>query len=401
MVRWLVPSLFLTAILGAQTQVQGGPAAEPSGLAELQANASQGDLRAQFALAGNYHRGEGGCRRDPAEAAKWYLKAAAQADARSECILGSLYSQGLGVPQDFSRAAGWYRKAAVQGFAEAEYELGLCCFHGRGVQEDPVKASVWLQSAADHGHPEAQWFLGTCYARGIGVGKDLIQAAELFQRAANQGLPAGQYRLALCLRRGLGVAMDRNAAWQWCQLAAGQEYPPAEYDLAPIGEAPRRIKDRPGWLLAAAEHGSAKAQFLLGRSLMLRAPANLEDQAGFSRGKAWLRAAADQGMPEAQREFANVCPSNDDETLDWYRRAALQGDRASLERLGKLPPDIKTRTSFETAYIWSTLAANAGFTAAARYREQLAKVISPRDQARLGEKIKRLKQIIENAPKWE
>ena len=43
-----------------------------------------------------------GVRENPAEAARWYLRAAEQGDKEAQSNLGVLYDTGRGVPQDFT-----------------------------------------------------------------------------------------------------------------------------------------------------------------------------------------------------------------------------------------------------------------------------------------------------------
>ena len=78
-------------------------------------------------------------------------RAASQArhgDARSQAVLGFMYSTGRGVPQHFVNAAQWYRRAAEQGEPTAQYLLGLMYDKGQGVPQDQVLAQKWLILAA-------------------------------------------------------------------------------------------------------------------------------------------------------------------------------------------------------------------------------------------------------------
>jgi TPR repeat protein len=58
--------------------------------------------------------------KDYVEAARWSLKAAAQADAIAQTFVGLIYAKGYGTPQNDVDAAGWFLKSATQGNADAQ-----------------------------------------------------------------------------------------------------------------------------------------------------------------------------------------------------------------------------------------------------------------------------------------
>ncbi len=53
------------------------------------------------------------------EAARWFLKAANQGNARSQSFLGSMYLYGWGVSEDYVMAYKWANLAALSGDADA------------------------------------------------------------------------------------------------------------------------------------------------------------------------------------------------------------------------------------------------------------------------------------------
>ena len=80
---------------------------------EVKAKAAGGDADSAYQLGLRYYNGDG-VRKDLAEAAKWFRKAAEQGFAPAQSDLGRSYHNGEGVPQDFAEAVKWYRKAADQ-----------------------------------------------------------------------------------------------------------------------------------------------------------------------------------------------------------------------------------------------------------------------------------------------
>ena len=77
---------------------------------------------------------------NPAEAVKWYRKAAEQDHDDAQCALALCYYTGKGVEKDLAKAVEWWRKAADQDHDEALYRLGLCYYNGEGVEKDPAEA---------------------------------------------------------------------------------------------------------------------------------------------------------------------------------------------------------------------------------------------------------------------
>lgn len=87
--------------------------------------------------------------------AGWIVLAeAGSAEARFN--LGLMYSLGKGVEADPAEAAKWYRKAADQGFVRAQYNLAKLYEAGRGVRKDRVRAFMWFRLASDEKYADAR-----------------------------------------------------------------------------------------------------------------------------------------------------------------------------------------------------------------------------------------------------
>ncbi len=87
----------------------------------MRAAAEHGDVFSQLMLGQAYEQGSSGVKLDYAEALKWYLKAAAQAQESNPQIMcaiqamwavGGMYEHGLGVKKNKEEAVRWYNKAA-------------------------------------------------------------------------------------------------------------------------------------------------------------------------------------------------------------------------------------------------------------------------------------------------
>lgn len=81
---------------------------------ELQADAENGNVEAQFVLGESYLIGDHGLMKSADLAIKWHRKAAEQGFGFSQHQLGFIYSKGLGVPADAAEAEKWYRMASEQ-----------------------------------------------------------------------------------------------------------------------------------------------------------------------------------------------------------------------------------------------------------------------------------------------
>jgi TPR repeat protein len=70
----------------------------------------------------------------------------------AQARLGELYAQGLGGPDDPARAADWAGRAAAEGHLGAMNTLASFLEHGRGVERQPTEAYVWYSLAAALGN---------------------------------------------------------------------------------------------------------------------------------------------------------------------------------------------------------------------------------------------------------
>ena len=135
-----------------------------------------------------YYRGmEHHEKKEFAESAKWYRRAAEQGNASAQFFLGMAYDKGEGVPQNDAEAAKWFRCAAEQGDAAGQFCLGLSYSIGDGVPRDCAEAAKWFRRAAEQGDARAQFYLGFMYDNSERVLQDDMEAAKWYRRAAKQG----------------------------------------------------------------------------------------------------------------------------------------------------------------------------------------------------------------------
>jgi len=190
----------------------------------LRWRAEQGEPAAQNNLGVCYLSGTG-VRADPAEAAKWFRKAAAQGDAKAQLNLGACYLMGSGVAKDAAAAAQWFGKAAEQGEAKAQFNLGVCYRKGNGVEADKTKAALWFRKAAEQNLASAQYNLAMCYLAGTGVPEDIVEAYKWFHLAGvagNEQATAARKELTQNMSaEQITEAQARAQQWQQEKAQAG------------------------------------------------------------------------------------------------------------------------------------------------------------------------------------
>jgi TPR repeat protein len=118
------------------------------------------------------------------------LRIAAEAEiGDAQHALGALYLRGRGVTRDPAEAARWFFKAAGNGSLAGEVEYAILLFNGEGVPKNEALAARYFRHAASNGNAIAQNRLARLYAAGRGVPKNLVEAAAWHLVASSQGLP--------------------------------------------------------------------------------------------------------------------------------------------------------------------------------------------------------------------
>lgn len=183
--------------------------------------------------------------------------------------LGLMYAEGRTVPQDYPSALYWFERAAAQGHTASQYNLGTMYALGLGTEQDYARAALWFRLAAEKGHAPSQNNLAMFLEHGMGVDKDAGQALSWYQRSAAQGNAEGQYHLARAYLDGDMVAPDTANAMRLFTLSAQSGHAPAQFMLGYIletghGGADKDLHRAAAWYKAAAEQGLPDAQLNLG-----------------------------------------------------------------------------------------------------------------------------------------
>jgi len=80
-------------------------------------------------------------------------------------VVGFCYFMGEGIRRDMAEGARWYRRAARKGHEIAMANLGLCYLAGEGVPRNRARARQWFRKAIAAGNERAREFLAEASAR--------------------------------------------------------------------------------------------------------------------------------------------------------------------------------------------------------------------------------------------
>lgn len=211
---------------------------------QLTTRAQSADPEAQYCVGRMYEEGIL-VRKDPDEAARWFLKSAEQGNMRAQRSYGL-----MSVHTNPSVGERWMLRAAEQGDSAAQFWLGVAYEQDWFGTIDDVLTMKWYRKAAEAGDPDAQVELGKRYADGDGVEQSYKLAAEWFRKAAQHfpdlgGPGQGRYRLAKLYMDGLGVPRDYAQAYFWLSLERPEDGTDAKTHLSPaqIAETDRAVRE--------------------------------------------------------------------------------------------------------------------------------------------------------------
>ncbi|MBX3348335.1 MAG: SEL1-like repeat protein [Nitrospira sp.] len=258
-------------------------------------------------------------KKDRAEAAEWFRKAADQNHAAAAAVLGYLYERGDGVRADPAEAARWYRTSADQNNSDGLFNLGRAYEHGIGLSKDIGQARTYYQKAAAAGSRDARQALA-----GLGKGpvpitaaqekfdegvrlykaKNFAGAAKVFQQLADRGDSKAQLQIGYQYQYGEGVRQSSDEAVRWYRKSADQGNAVAQANLGKMYEDAIGVREdwaeAVRWYRKSAEQGYAEGQFSLGRAYQfgIAVPQSRQDAIR------WFDMAGDQGHDQANY-FAN------------------------------------------------------------------------------------------------
>ena len=211
----------------------------------FQKAADAGHAVAIYNLAGLLSHGAEGVQKDEAKA-KFLMRSAAEAGAADAQVTMGQAAENTaaakpGTP-DYSEAREWYEKAAAQQHPSALMALMRFSDAGYSGIPDPVKGSEYCRSAARVGSVVAMNEMGVRYQKGLGVPSDNVAAIGWFSLAAQHGLPAALVNLGNCYETGNGARQDFDIAGRNYAAAAKQNFAAGQYMLAKMIEEGKGTK---------------------------------------------------------------------------------------------------------------------------------------------------------------
>lgn len=117
----------------------------------LYGRASNGDVQAQYEIGEVYYHARYAAFGRSFywdDAARWYLMAANQGDARAHYRMSQYY---FNKKSDYAQSFRWLELPAQQGVAEAQHSLGMHYAQGWGTRQDLILAYKWILLAFEGG----------------------------------------------------------------------------------------------------------------------------------------------------------------------------------------------------------------------------------------------------------
>ncbi|RPD69346.1 HCP-like protein [Lentinus tigrinus ALCF2SS1-7] len=269
----------------------------------------------------------------------------------AQYFLADCYANGIGTNknrQDFDRAFPLFVLAAKHGHPDASYRAGTCCENGWGCRRESAKAIQFYKKAAAAGHPGALYRLGIAELNGeLGLTKSPREGVKYLKRSAEHAtaeFPHALHELALLHERGIDnvLFVDNEYAAELLAQAAELGYAPSAYRLGECYEygkmgCPQDPALSIHYYNIAAQQNHRDACFALTAWYLVGSPGVLPQSD--TEAYLWARKAAEGGLVKAMYavgyflEVGIGTEPNMTEAIQWYKRAADQGDKRAAQRL--------------------------------------------------------------------
>jgi len=191
---------------------------------------------------------------------------------------------------------------------------------------DVSKAIAALRLAAEQGNAEAQFRLGVMYGNGDdGIEMDQQKAMSWFSQAARQGHENALITMAWMYANGAGVEVDENRARELYLLAADHGSAKAQYVVATMYRfaqfgADRDLAKSLRYYTESADQGFATAQFALGKLLV---EGKLVEK-DLTTALEWLTLADANGSKRAEAYIKEVLQQMSPQEIEQARAAVLK-----------------------------------------------------------------------------
>lgn len=290
---------------------------------------------------GDYYYEE---RKDMEKAAEWYIKAYQVVPLRhvvedklfcigmyfEELAERSSYveEKNIGTAKGYLlKAEEYYRVLAKGGYVPAQKWFAV-------VQSKQTLDNLRWEAIIKE-DANAMFMLAERYFEGRDVISDCKKAVNFYLKAAYRGHAEAQYKLGVCYQYGISIAPDREKAIWWYEQAAAQGNATAREKLAEIKSITptggptggRGVFARHEYLVKdLCNTAKYYDQRESSRSVAVRLYTQAAEQ-GDSRTQYWLGYFYQHGN--------GVAPDRE-KAIEWYEKAAAQGDAFALDKLKEI-----------------------------------------------------------------
>ena len=213
--------------MGSKSRAATSKSSPKRAFALFAAAGERGHAASAFIIGERYLEGEG-ILRHPAEAARWYHRAAEAGHVRAQSRLAQLYLLGLPAAKrdangglfevveqggvDFHAALRWARPAAVAGAPDAQAMLAYILSSGPKELRDPDRALEWFQKSAEHNYPQGRLGYAIALMLRTKTSENTSAARRELVLAAQSGLPVAHYLLGAEAEDAVGTSKDEEVA---------------------------------------------------------------------------------------------------------------------------------------------------------------------------------------------
>ncbi len=201
----------------------------------------------------------------------------------------------------------YIKTAAENNIVDSFETVGVCYETGTGVNQDKEKAFEYYKMAAENNIVSAQVRLGEYYLNGIIVKTNIWNSKYWFQKAAEQNDPYALFMLGSFAEQGIGETIDEKKALKYFMKSAQLGFPKAQYNLAMYYANDKESQDEdPGmaylWLRKAALQDDPKAQKELGFYCIM----GQGTKQNYNYGLNWLSLSSKSGETEAESFMESI-----------------------------------------------------------------------------------------------
>ncbi len=337
---------------------------------QLISNAESGDAKAMMLLASAYLRGQDYMPYNPAEAVRWFSRAAEAGQPSAAYILGEIFMQ-----QGNTAEAKKFYKQAYDAYAKLTSEIsgeptttqrnalywqGYMQLMGIGTEQNNAAGIERLKSA------DIAWAwsqLYKCYIKGMGVEKDLSQAIAYARKLADEagdGMMA--WVTATAYLKGEGAPKDEALGRQYLEKAAQANIAQAIHHKGTLLLAEGKAKEAYDCFCQAASMGLPESMTEAAK-LLLHGAEGVEKDEALALTK--LQEASDvYNDPRAPYELGLYYDAAGEPELanNWYRIASDRGVVEAMARRGLLhiTPNSGVSWSPTQMYRWWRTGSDAG-----------------------------------------